>query len=346
MAPLLISSTLLVLFGIFNLIGTKVHLAPVQGAFFAVSLLLFFLIRRIGLHFFRSNAKSIYWIFVAILIVTFIIGFEAKGSKRWIDFGLFNFQPSEFFKIFFVIFLADFFVRTRNAAEHAGVFIGALMYFAIPAFIIFSQPDLGSALVYAAIFVTMLLMSKIPGRLLLIGFGAALILAIPGWSLLKDYQKARIVTFVNPSQDVLGRGYNRTQAVIAAGSGRFFGKGLGKGTQSTLLFLPENHTDFAYSSLVEQFGFFGGGIVLFLYGFILTHLYFKFIRYRQGQSEGDYFRSLFCAGFFAFFFFQVSVNILMNLGIFPIAGITLPFISYGGSSLASLSIGIALLSEV
>lgn len=346
MVPLLISSVLLAVFGLFNLIGVKGSLVPVQFAFLIISAVMFITFRKIGLHFFRSNSSGIYWIFVAVLILTYIIGFEAKGSKRWIDFGFFNFQPSEFFKLFFVIFLADFFARNRKQIDEAGIFIGAVIYFTIPAFIIFSQPDLGSSLVYAAVFFTMILLSHVPGRFLLTGILFAALVSVPAWTLLQDYQRARIVTFLNPSEDVLGRGYNRTQAVIAAGSGRFFGKGLGQGTQSTLLFLPENHTDFAYSSLVEQFGFFGGLIVIILYACILLMLYLKILSYRNGNTDEDQFRYLFCAGFFAFFFFQVCVNILMNLGIFPIAGITLPFISYGGSSLVSLFMAIALLSEV
>lgn len=340
---LLIPTAILFLFSIFNLIGIKPQLVPLQLLFFGISVAAFFIFRKIGLSFFRQNAKLFYWVFVGLLILTYVIGFEARGSKRWIDLYFFAFQPSEFFKIFFVIFFADFFSSMRKDSDEFQVFLKSLFYFALPTFIIFKQPDLGSALVYSSIYFTLLFFSYIPKKTVFTLAGILALILPFGWFILHDYQKNRVLSFIDPNIDSTGTGYNMLQAVITTGSGQFFGRGLGHGTQTKLSFLPENHTDFAFSSLVEQFGFVGGFIVLAAYFALVMILVRRIMDSISKQDKNDYFKTLLLIGFLSYFVFQLLVNVSMNVGIFPVTGITLPFISYGGSSLLGLMISLALL---
>lgn len=340
---LLVPTTILFVFSIFNLIGIKPEIVLSQLIFFGIAIAAFFIFRRIGLTFFRQNAKLIYWIFIGLLIITYVVGFEARGSKRWIDLYFFAFQPSEFFKIFYVIFLADFFSTMKKDSDEISVFFKSLGYFALPTLIIFKQPDLGSALVYTCIYIVLLFFSYIPKKTILSFLGILALFLPLGWFLLHDYQRNRVLSFINPNVDSAGTGYNMLQAVITAGSGRFFGRGLGHGTQTKLSFLPENHTDFAFSSLVEQFGFVGGFLVLSAYFSIVLILIRRIMHYITKTDKNDYFYALLLIGFLTYFVFQLLVNIAMNVGIFPVTGITLPFISYGGSSLLGLMISLALL---
>ncbi len=343
MLSLLLSTFFINLFGIFNLFGINKNLLTAQIIYYAIGLIAFFLVAKIGLTFFRSNAKFFYWLFIGLMILTYVIGFEANGSKRWIGLYFFNFQPSEFFKIFFIIFFADFFTRHRKDIDEIYFYLASFVYFLIPVLIIFKQPDLANAITYVFIYVVMLIFSKIPKRYIF--YLAAAVLAIMpfGWFILKDYQRLRLLSFFNPHLDQAGTGYNITQAVITVGSGKFLGRGLGSGTQSRLFFLPENHTDFAFSSLVEQFGFLGGFIVLFFYFIIGQNIIKRLIRYYSSSNEEGIFNYFFSLGFFAYFIFQVIVNVGMNLGMLPVAGVALPLISYGGSSLVSFMMGLGLL---
>lgn len=343
MLGIYLPSLLLFLFGLFSLLGIRHELVINHLIFFAVGLIIFFVIKAIGFQFFRLNAKFFYWLFVILLIVTFIVGIEVKGSRRWISFFFFNFQASEFFKIFFVVFMADFLAKPRMYTQQLRAFLESLGYVAFPALIIFKQPDLATALTFVFIYGITIFFSTIPKKYIF-SFLLIAVLVIPlGFFSLHDYQKARIIGFFNPQVDTKGTSYNVTQAIIAVGSGQFFGKGLGLGTQSELHFLPENHTDFAFASLIEQFGFVGGSVIIVLYVVLGYSLVKKIVKYfYQKDDEGRY-KFFYTLGFFAFFIFQVLINIGMNLGLTPIAGITLPLISYGGSSLVTWMVGLAML---
>ena len=343
MLQLLIPSVLIYLFGTFNLLGIQRTLLPRHLAYFAMGLVVYYMAKKAGLQFIRLNTFFFYWLFIIILVVTYVIGFEVKGSQRWIDLYFFKFQGSEFFKIFFIIFMAEFFTKNRAHLKEFSFFMLSCFYFAIPALLVFKQPDLGNALVYGAIFFTMLFFSGIPKKYILYAALIGVICLPVGWHFLKDYQKSRITAFFNPHIDQKGTSYNMTQALISVGSGTFTGKGLGLGTQSRLYFLPENETDFAFSSLIEQFGFVGGITVIGLFFYIATILIKRVLHfYYQRTAEGR-FHVLIYIGFLSFFLFQAFVNMGMNLGILPVAGITLPFISYGGSSLITCLLGLALL---
>ena len=330
-------------FGLFNLFGLNQDLFIHQLAFLIFGFLGYFIIKFIGSHFFKINSKFFYWFFISILVITFIVGLEVKGSKRWLNFYFFNFQGSEFFKVFFIIFLAEI-LTVKNLLSNSFLnFIKIFLYFLIPFIIIFKQPDLGNAMVYFFIFFALLMFSTFSKKYLGFLIGLIIIFVPVGWLIMKDYQKARILSFISPHLDVQGAAYNMIQAVITIGSGMFFGRGLGLGTQSRLFFLPENTTDFAFASLIEQFGFFGGFFVLIFLTTIIIHLVKKTIYFYYQKSEADQKKFLYCLGILTYFVSQTIINLGMNMGIMPIAGITLPFISYGGSSVIALLIGFALI---
>lgn len=338
MLGITISSLILISFSFFNLLGIDRPLFTNQLFFCLVGIVAFIAVRFLGKRFFASNAALFYISFLVLLVVTYVIGFEAKGSKRWIDLYIFNFQPSEFFKIFFILYLSVLLAKKSNKFSEFGMFIISLLVFAVPTLIIFLQPDLGNAMVYFVIYLSVVLFSYIPKKYIL-SFILILALAMPVGSLfLKDYQRDRLTSFINPSHDPAAS-YNMAQAVITSGSGRILGKGLSRGTQSQLSFLPENHTDFAFSSLLEQFGFMGGAAILSLYGVLMFFLVKKAHLYAYRGEEEWY---LFTLGFAAFILFQMMINVGMNMGVMPVAGITLPFISYGGSALATVLIGLAM----
>ncbi len=343
MLATIFSSLFLSVFAFFNLLGIRKDLVGNQIIYFLIGIGIFFLVRKLGINFFRNNVKFFYWLFIFLLAATFIIGIEVKGSRRWIDLYFFNFQPSEFFKIFFILFLADFFVKHRKNIEDFSTFLKSLGYFMLPLLIIFKQPDLGNAMVLVFIYTIILLFSNTPKKYILYSALTLLLILPIGWFTLKDYQRNRITSFLNPEIDQQGINYNLVQAVITVGSGKFLGRGLGFGTQSKLFFLPENHTDFAFSSLVEQFGFLGGICILILYFVISTDLIKRISPIFGSSDEDNLFKRLFMLGFFAYFVFQIFINIGMNLGLLPITGVALPLISYGGSSLVSFMLGLALI---
>ncbi|MFA6081780.1 MAG: FtsW/RodA/SpoVE family cell cycle protein [Patescibacteria group bacterium] len=340
---IIFSLIFLSVFGLFNLFGLSQDLFIRQFIFLFFGFLSYFVIKSIGSNFFRINSKFFYWFFITILIVTFIVGLEVKGSKRWLNFYFFNFQGSEFFKVFFILFLAEI-LTVKNLFGNTFLnFIKVFSYFLIPFVIIFKQPDLGNAMVYFFVFFVLLIFSTFSKKYLGYLIGLMVIFIPFGWFLMKDYQRLRILSFVSPHLDVQGSAYNMIQSVISIGSGMFFGRGLGLGTQSRLFFLPENTTDFAFASLIEQFGFFGGFFVLTFFSIVIIFLVKKTIFFYYQKSQEDQKKFLYCLGMLTYFVSQTIINLGMNMGIMPVAGITLPFISYGGSSAMALLIGFALL---
>jgi len=340
---IIIAPLFLALFGLFNLLGINQDLFFRQLTFVIIAFIGFFIVKKIGNHFFKANAKVFYWIMVATLIITFIIGIEVKGSKRWLDLYFFNFQGSEFFKLFFLFYLSEFLAEKRILENDLVFFIKSLLIFIPPVFIIFKQPDLGNASVFIFIYIMMIIFSKIPKKIIFL-FIATLTALMPfGWFFLKNYQKDRIISFFNPNLDTQGIAYNMIQSVITIGSGKFFGRGLGLGTQSRLFFLPENTTDFAFASLVEQFGFLGGFFVIFFYALMIYFVSVRAIKYFFMNDKEGQTKFLFSIGILAYLVFQVFVNIGMNMGVLPVAGVALPFISYGGSSILALMMTLALI---
>lgn len=343
MISLLIPSAFLWIFSVFNQFGIKPRFGISQLGYIIAGLIAFFVIKKIGRRFFIANIQTLFWSFFALLIITFIIGLEVKGSKRWIDLGLVNFQASEFLKIFFIMYVAKL-LSSRTRSEMTPPFYFTILFVTLlPAFVVLRQPDLGNASVFIGILIFMLIVSDIPKRYLVFS-GVVLFCLLPfSWFFLHDYQQARILSFVQPHTDSQGDAYNMIQAIITVGSGQFFGKGLGLGTQSRLFFLPENNTDFAFSSLVEQFGFLGGFFVLLAEFILIGTLFIRAYKFIEGADSDCRYKYLYSMGLASLLIIQTGVNIGMNVGLVPIAGIALPFISYGGSFFVALCIGFALL---
>ncbi len=279
-----------------------------------------------------------YMINLVLLGLVLYIGKDVDGTSRWIELRFFDFQPSELAKLIVIITLARLLVDCKE--RMTGLFSAWPFYLHIlpPIGLIFMQPDLGTALVFIVIFFGMLYMAGVPLRNLAIYAAAGIALLPILWSRLMDYQKMRLLVFLNPEMDPLGYGYQLMQSMIAIGSGGIMGKGLYEGTQARLQFLPEQHTDFIFSVLGEELGFFGGAFLLALY-FLLIYRILKI-----GSYSKDSFGALLCTGVATMFSFQILVNIGMTISVMPVTGLPLPFMSYGGSSmlLNMLSIGVVL----
>lgn len=330
---LLIILILLAVFGLLNLFGINKELFTSQFIFLLVGFVFFTIFNRTNFLIIKNNEKLIFFSGLIFLFLSYFFVPEIRGSKRWINLYFFNLQLSEFIKPFYIISLA------QALTDKKGNILSLFLYL-LPMVIIFKQPDLGNAIVYFVIFLAMLFFSRLPLKYFY-GLIFLLLISFPlFWHFLADYQKNRLLSFINPKIDAESTSYNLIQSIIAVGSGRIFGRGLGLGTQSRLAFLPENHTDFVFASFVEQFGFFGGLILIILYFFLVWRLMTKALIYRN-----DNFLYLFFVGVLFYFLSHIFINIGMNLGILPITGITLPMLSYGGSSLITIMIIFGLTSR-
>ncbi len=327
--------------GLVGLLAIK-SIAPslflTQFIWFILGLVLFFLFSQINYHIYREIRWYFYFFSIAFLLFTFIFGQITRGAVRWIQIGNFNLQPSEIVKPFLILFFASF--LSEGEEKNLKKLLQSLLFLILPVTLIFLQPDLGSCLVIVFIWLGMVLASGIKTKWLIFS-GAFLAIFLPvAFFFLKDYQKERIYTFLNPQRDPLGSGFNVIQSMIAVGSGKIFGRGWGKGTQSHLRFLPEKHTDFIFASLAEEVGFMGVLILLTLFFFLLWRILIL------AKNTPNQFAYLICIGVFSLFFIQIFINIGMNLGILPITGITLPLISYGGSSLVSSLTALGIVSSL
>jgi len=278
---------------------------------------------------------------LALLLLVPVIGTTGGGARRWIGFGPIALQPSEFMKIALVIALAR---RLHRRASDSHLLlrhmVGPVVLMGIPSYLVLAQPDLGTAIVLGLGGLTVLLLAGMRVRLVLIGV-AIIAAAVPfAWEHLKPYQRQRITSYLNPQADPLGAGYHANQSQIAIGSGMVGGKGYLHGTQNQLNFLPEQHTDFIFSVYAEEWGFIGTAMLLLLYAALITRGALIAIRARDNLG------ALIAAGLTGIVFWQIAVNIGMTSGVLPIVGITLPFLSYGGSSVLALMISIGLIMNV
>lgn len=299
-------------------------------AFFSLGI--FFLISSLDFRILMNLSGVFYFITIFLLLLPPFFGVLSRGAVRWIQIGGLTLQPSEIVKPFLIIFFSKFWFRKFNLKN----FLSFLFYLLIPTILIFYQPDLGSALVVLSIGLGILFSLDINFKQILILIFEIILIFPLACFFLKDYQRLRLIHFLNPYSDPLGAGYNLIQSIVAVGSGRLKGRGFGRGTQSHLAFLPERHTDFIFASYAEEFGFLGSGLLIFLYFLLLRRIL------KIAYSTKDEFGYRMVIGVFSFFFFQTGVNIGMNLGILPIAGITLPLFSFGGSSLFSTMISLGL----
>lgn len=318
-------------FGLFTLLSIDSSLFFEQLVFLIIGFVCLVVISNIDGVVLRYFSPYIYIISVILLVLTYIFP-EVRGSSRWIPLGPIQIQPSELTKPFFLLTFAS--VMAWKSPRYLKNIPLHLVLFLIPALLIFEQPDLGTTIVYFSGWFSMMFAGGVSFLLLGLAVFIFLIAAPLGWNFLEPFQKLRILTFVNPAFDPRGAGYNAFQAMIAVGSGQLFGRGLGRGTQSHLQFLPEFHTDFIYATLIEELGFLGGIMLIFLYG-VLLWLIIKPLIKQEEKSDISYFYAI---GVFGMILTQVIVNAGMNMGIIPITGITLPLISSGGSSVISISI--------
>lgn len=299
-----------------------------------------FLTVQLGYRFFLGIANALYLAAILLLVGVFIAGEIRLGAQRWIELGPFSFQPSEFAKVASVLALANF-LGSRNPWEGEGRALAVTaLFIGIPMVLILRQPDLGTAMLLIPMGMILLYLWGIRLRYLVTTLLLALVSAPLFWNLLADYQKKRILVFLNPQLDPLGAGYTAIQAHIAVGSGGLFGKGWLHGTQSQLDFVPEHHTDFIFSVIGEELGFVGTLFLIVLYGTLFFQM-FQVIE-RTTDIKGR----LVAAGVLSLVFFQALINLGMSFGLFPITGITLPLVSYGGSSLVATSIALGLLVSV
>jgi rod shape determining protein RodA len=279
---------------------------------------------------------------MGLLLAVLAVGRSSLGAKRWISFGGFSLQPSELMKLSMVIFLAKFF---ENKNTSGGLKIKDLIlptiFVLIPVALIMVQPDLGTAMIILLVYGSMLLFLRLDPNLLLalVVVGAVSLPVVYNYGL-KPYQRQRITTFVDPMSDPKGAGYNSIQSMIAVGSGQIWGKGYKKGTQAHLNFLPEHHTDFIFSVFSEEWGFVGCSVLLLFYGlFLMSGL-------SVAYQSNDKFASLLAFGITSIFFWHTFVNMGMVMGMLPIVGVPLPFLSYGGSALLTAMTGVAILVNI
>jgi len=276
-----------------------------------------------------------------LLVAVLFFGRYVGGSRRWLGLGPISIQPSEMAKIAVIIILARYYARVvRSEGLTVRELILPFVFTAVPFALIVKQPDLGTAMMVFLIAATMTLYIKIERKTLICLALIAVLVGGMGWFYLKDYQKQRIMTFVNPGRDPLGAGYHIIQSKIAIGSGMLTGKGVLRGTQNTLSFLPEQHTDFIFSVFAEEWGFMGG---------ILTHLLFLMLIIRGlniAYNCKNVFGIVLSVGVTAVIFWQAFINLGMVMGLMPVVGVPLPLISYGGSSVLTIMICIGLLMNV
>lgn len=308
---------------------------------FSIGLLAFFIISILNFRQFRNAKNILYIVGFLFLVGVLIFGKTLRGTTGWFVFGPFGFQPVEIVKIILVIFLADYFAREGRKFFSFLDILKSLVAVVIFMALVLFQPDLGSSMILFTVWMAMLLASRVRKRHLIILFLIFIATSLIFWIfILVPYQKDRIKVFLNPSLDPLGSGYNIKQAIITVGSGGLYGKGLGLGSQTQLRFLPETHTDFIFALIAEEMGFFIVVLVLGLYSLLLLRTL------ALARESGDDFSAYLAIGFLAVFGTEIFINIGMNLGLMPVTGLALPFMSLGGSSLISKFIMLGVLESV
>lgn len=335
--PLLIPVFVLVLISLTTLFSIDPFYFRSQLVFFIISLFAFFIFSHVHYRIAQMYAYPLYIVSLILLTIVLVLGIESRGAVRWLDIFGIRIQFSEILKPFLAISFAAFIAKNGTTFRS---FLLTLSFLLPVCFLILIQPDLGSALIYLGASVLTLLIAGFPFWWFGAGFVGFLASMPVFWHFLHDYQKHRITTFINPSADPLGTSYNSIQAIIAVGSGMLFGKGLNERTQSGLAFLPEHHTDFIFATISEGLGFVGALVLIVSFCFLLFRIY------RICMETRDLFCKMYASFAFSFILVQFFINIGMNIGIMPVVGITLPFVSYGGSSLLSNFILLGFLSSI
>ena len=319
--------------------GRGFDFALKQTAWLLFSVFMMIFVMFIGHRKLLENAYALFGLALLLLLLTALLAPKVKGAQSWLGFGGVRFQPSEFAKVSIILALSRF-LSTYPPID-IKTFFASLSVIALPVLLVLLQPDAGSALVYLVISFIMLLTAGTPLKYIgtIIGSGLT---AIPFLIIfvLKEYQKNRLLVFLDPMRDPLGAGYNVIQSKIAVGSGEITGKGFMLGTQSKLKFLPEPHTDFIFSVFSEEFGFIGNLVLIFLFTLLLFRIIFIGINSRDRRCK------ILVSGVAAWLWFQMLESIGMSIGLLPVTGLPLPFLSYGGSSLLSIFISLGIVASI
>jgi len=304
-------------------------------------MVLFFVLLNVDYHHLAEAALPMYIASLVLLVAVLFFGKRISGAKSWFSLGYFNFQPSEIAKIAAILFLAKFLSDETRMFLVFRDFVQAGLIMAVPMFLIILQPDMGTTLTFLPPLIVLMFLAGMRYRWILVAIGGGIASLPVFWLFLKPYQKDRILTFVDPTKDPLGAGYQIIQSKIAVGSGRLFGKGLlSKQTQAYLDYIPEKHTDFVFSVLAEDFGLIGVTIALALYFVLMARML------STAKQARDRVGVFIVMGLFSIFFFHFIINVGMIVGLMPITGLPLPLMSYGGSSLLSTVCAIAIIMNV
>jgi len=323
-------------FGLFVLLTINMSLFWQQLIYVIIGCLLFYIFSKIDSVLLRWFAPFGY-ILGNIFLATSYLGPVIRGAKRWIVIAGNQLQPSELVKPLMLFIFA--YTITKYPPKKLPEILFNTVIFLVPFLLIFRQPDLGTSMVYGIMWLGMMIMGGLPLPLVFGGVGIGVAGLPLLWKILAEYQKSRILTFINPLNDPRGAGYNAIQAMIAVGSGELFGRGLGLGTQSHLRFLPEYYTDFMFATLVEELGFVGGALLIGLYGVLLWRLLHPLVT----KVIHTRLATIYTIGLFTMLLTQIVINSGMNMGIVPVTGITLPLVSLGGSSILSIAVSYGIL---
>lgn len=314
--------------------------ASKQMFHFAIFFPMMIAIGLVNLKFWYKSSYLFYYSALLLLLLMFLLGHTAMGATRWIDLGPIKLQPSELMKICVIFALARYFHDLGNKEIKLHQLISPIIMLLIPAFLVIKQPDLGTGVIILSIGAIIFFIANVPKWFFIAG-AAMLAVALPlTWQFLYDYQKNRILNFLNPEQDRLGSGYNIIQSKIAIGSGGFFGKGFMQGSQSQLEFLPEHQTDFIFTMLSEEWGFLGASLTLIAYIILIFYSYLIAI---NAKSQ---FGRILALGTASMFSLHILINVSMVMGLLPAVGIPLPLLSYGGTNMMTILIGFGLIISV
>ena len=312
-----------------------------QLMFGCLGFTLMFLISAVNYSAFRVYSRILYFITLGLLIAVLFFGSTIRGTTGWFAIGGYGFQPVELAKIALIVFLSRFFSNRFAQFSQAKHIIVSLVGTLVFVGLVLLQPDFGSALVLLGVWFLLLLLTKVKFKFILVLLVILAVVSLISWQFVfQDYQRERLVTLLNPERDPLGSGYNVTQSIIAIGSGQIFGRGLGFGSQSQLKFIPESQTDFVFAVIAEELGLLGVTLILVLFGIVFWRLI------RAAKTASDDFGQLILLGIAFVFFIHLVINVGMNLGISPVTGISLPFLSSGGSFLITSFILIGMAQSV
>ena len=314
-----------------------------QLIWLTVSLIVFFTVSQIDFRFLRRTSVVTWLFFIGVILLSLlvVVGSVSRGAQSWFDFGGFSVQPAELAKLILIIILAKYFSRRHVEIRNIRHIIVSGAYTLIFFVLVLMQPDFGSAIIIFLIWFGMVMVSGISKKHLLAVFLSSAIVLGGFWTFVfEDYQKDRIMTFIHPLEDIQGAGYNAFQSTVAVGSGELLGKGLGYGTQSRLKFLPEYQTDFIFAAFAEEWGFLGVILLFVFYGIVMVRIF------QNALHGATNFEILYGLGLAIMFMAHITINIGMNIGLLPVTGITIPFMSYGGTHLLVSFLGLGILMSM